>query len=64
MDITTKLRNDVQYFRNEAARHARSMRKVKGHTLAEYYQGRYEALKHAAEYLDITVDYVDWKENN
>ena len=64
MHTTTKLRNDVQYFRNEAARHARSMRKFKGHAVAEYYQGRYEALKHAAEYLDITVDYVDWKENN
>ena len=61
MDITTKLKDDVQHFRNEAARHARSMRKLKGHMLAEYYQGRYEALKHAADYLAITVDYVDWR---
>ena len=64
MDTTTKLKADVQHFRNEAARHARSMRKLKGHIVAEYYQGRYEALKHAAEYLAITVDYIEWKEKH
>ena len=60
MNITTKLKEDVQHFRYEAARHARSMRKLKGHVLAEYYQGRYEALKHAADYLAITVDSIEW----
>ena len=61
MDITTKLKADVQHFRNEAARAARLMRRLKGSPIADYYQGRYEALKHAADYLAITVDYVDWK---
>lgn len=63
MDITTKLRADIQHFRNEAARAARLSRKLKGCALAEYYLGRYQALKHAAEYLAITVDSIDWKEN-
>ena len=63
MDTTTKLKDDVQHFRSEAARAARLMRRLKGSPIAEYYQGRYEALKHAADYLAITVDYIEWKES-
>lgn len=63
MDNTTRLRDNIQHFRNEAARAARLSRKLKGNPIAAYYLGRYEALKHAAEYLDITVDYIDWKES-
>ena len=61
MNNTVKLRDDIQHFRNEAARAARLSRKLKGCVLAEYYLGRYQALKHAAEYLAITVDSIEWR---
>jgi len=63
MDITTKLKADVQHFRNEAARAARLMRRLKGSPIADYYQGRYEALKHAADYLAISMNYIEWRED-
>jgi|VirMetMinimDraft_7_1064189.scaffolds.fasta_scaffold25922_6 hypothetical protein len=61
MNNTVKLRDNIQYFRTEAARHAWSMRRFKGIPVGEYYQGRYEALKHAAEYLALTVDSIEWR---
>jgi len=63
MYITKKLKEDVAYLRTEAARHAWSMRRFKGIPVGEYYQGRYEALKHAAEYLAISMNYIEWKES-
>ena len=63
MNITTKLKADVQHFRNEAARAARLMRRLKGSPIADYYQGRYEALKHAADYLAISMNYIEWRKH-
>jgi len=63
MDNTARLMDVIQHFRNEAARAAWNARKLKWSTMATYYIGRYQALKHAAEYLAITVDYIDWKES-
>ena len=61
MDNTVRLRDNIQHFRSEAARAACLSRKLKGNPIAAYYLGRYQALKHAAEYLAITVDSIEWR---
>jgi hypothetical protein len=63
MYITNKLKKDVAYLRTEAARCAWFMRQFKGIPVGAYYQGRYQALKHAAEYLAISMNYIEWKES-
>ncbi len=51
-----RIKKDIAYFRKEAAwclRQSRSWRSMP--ELKHYYHGRYQALKHASEYVGVTL---------
>ena len=51
-----RIKKDIAYFRKEAAynlRKARGWRSLP--ELQSYYDGRYQALKHASEYIGVTL---------
>ena len=59
-----RIKKDIAYFRKEAAwclRQSRSWRSMP--ELKNYYRGRYQALKHASEYVGITLGVAEREEN-
>jgi hypothetical protein len=58
-----RIKKDIAYFRKEAAynlRKARGWRSLP--ELKSYYDGRYQALKHASEYIAITLGVAEREE--
>ena len=57
MTITVeRIKKDIAYFRKEAAYNLRRARVCRGLPhLSSYYDGRYQALKHASEYVGVTL---------
>ena len=58
-----RIKKDIAYFRKEAAwclRQSRSWRSLP--ELKHYYHGRYQALKHASEYVGVTLGVAEREE--
>ena len=58
-----RIKKDIAYFRKEAAysmRQSRSWRSMP--ELKNYYRGRYQALKHASEYVGVTLGVAEREE--
>jgi hypothetical protein len=58
-----RIKKDIAYFRKEAAwclRQSRSWRSMP--ELKHYYHGRYQALKHASEYVGVTLGVAEREE--
>ena len=59
-----RIKKDIAYFRKEAAYNLRQSRSWRFHApLKNYYDGRYQALKHASEYVGITLGVAEREEN-
>jgi hypothetical protein len=53
---TERIKRDIAYFRKEAAYNLRKSRVLRSlPALQSYYDGRYQALKHASEYIGVTL---------
>ena len=60
-----RIKKDIAYFRREAAYNLRQSRSWRFHApLKNYYDGRYQALKHASEYVGITLGVAEREEED
>ena len=58
-----RIKKDIAYFRKEAAYNLRQSRSWRFHApLKNYYDGRYQALKHASEYVGVTLGVAEREE--
>ena len=58
-----RIKKDIAYFRKEAAHNLRQSRSWRFHApLKNYYDGRYQALKHASEYVGVTLGVAEREE--
>ncbi len=58
-----RIKKDIAYFRKEAAHNLRKARCWRSlPELQSYYDGRYQALKHASEYIGVTPRAVEFEE--
>jgi hypothetical protein len=62
-NTVNRIKKDIAYFRKEAAYNLRKARVWRGAPqLASYYDGRYQALKHASEYVGVTLGVAEREE--
>jgi hypothetical protein len=60
-----RIKKDIAYFRKEAAYNLRQSRSWRSHDpLKNYYSGRYQSLKHASEYIAITLGVAEREETS
>ena len=58
-----RIKKDITYFRKQAAYNLRQSRSWRSHdSLKNYYVGRYQSLKHASEYIAITLGVAEREE--
>ena len=58
-----RIKKDTAYFRKEAAYNLRQSRSWRSTPeLKHYYHGRYQALKHASEFVGITLGVAEREE--
>ena len=58
-----RIKKDIAYFRKEAAYNLRQSRSWRSTPeLKHYYHGRYQALKHASEFVGITLGVAEREE--